>query len=108
LLLVVLLALAGLSAAKVREHFIAADEVEWNYAPTGTNLVSGLPIAEDPKSGFYFQEDTYRIGGTYIKAVYREYTDGSFSRLKERPSEWEHLGILGPPLYAEVGDTFKV
>jgi hypothetical protein len=44
----------------------------------------------------------------YVKAVYREYTDASFTRLKPRPPEWQHLGLVGPILQAEVGDTIKV
>jgi FtsP/CotA-like multicopper oxidase with cupredoxin domain len=43
-----------------------------------------------------------------LKAVYREYTDASFKIPKARAAEWEHLGILGPLIRAEVGDTVKV
>lgn len=50
----------------------------------------------------------HTIGRIYRKAVYREYTDASFSKLKPRSPEWEHLGILGPVLRAEVGDTIRV
>jgi FtsP/CotA-like multicopper oxidase with cupredoxin domain len=45
---------------------------------------------------------------TYLKAIYREYTDATFQTLKPRPPQWEHLGILGPLIRAEVGDTIKV
>jgi manganese oxidase len=34
--------------------------------------------------------------------------DDSFSTLKPRPPEQEHLGALGPPIYAAVGDTIRV
>ena len=44
----------------------------------------------------------------YIKALYREYTDGTFTHLKQIPPQWQHLGILGPVIHAEVGDTIKV
>jgi FtsP/CotA-like multicopper oxidase with cupredoxin domain len=44
----------------------------------------------------------------YRKAIYREYTDESFSHLKPRSPEWEHAGILGPIIRAEVGDTILV
>ncbi len=43
----------------------------------------------------------------YHKAVYREYTDASFRVLKIRPQQWEHLGILGPLIRAEVGDSVR-
>jgi manganese oxidase len=44
----------------------------------------------------------------YRKAIYREYRDATFSKLKPRAPEWEHLGLLGPVLRAEVGDTIRV
>ncbi|MGH7538908.1 MAG: multicopper oxidase domain-containing protein, partial [Gemmatimonadales bacterium] len=49
-----------------------------------------------------------RIGRVYRKSVYREYTDASFTTLQPRPPEWKHLGLLGPVLRAEVGDTIRV
>ena len=83
---------------KVHIYYIAADEVIWNYAPRGRNL-TGTPSPENE-------------GGlnatTYRKAVYHEYTDATFNTLKVRPPEWEHLGILGPLIRAEVGDVIKV
>lgn len=45
------------------------------------------------------------IGSRYYKAIYREYTDASYSTTKPRP-QWQ--GLLGPVLRAEVGDTIKV
>jgi FtsP/CotA-like multicopper oxidase with cupredoxin domain len=36
------------------------------------------------------------------------YTDATFTQLKARPKEWEHLGLLGPLVRAEVGDTIQV
>jgi FtsP/CotA-like multicopper oxidase with cupredoxin domain len=50
----------------------------------------------------------HSIGKVYRKAIYREYTDATFTKLKPRAPEWEHLGILGPVLRAEVGDTIRV
>lgn len=38
----------------------------------------------------------------------REYTDATFAVAKERTSEYTHLGILGPLLRAQVGDTIRV
>ena len=35
------------------------------------------------------------IGSRYKKAVYREYTDGTFQTPKARINGDEHLGILG-------------
>jgi manganese oxidase len=86
-----------------REYFIAADEVDWDYTPSGRNR-AGLPHLE---SG----EDETGAGlkhRVYHKAIYREYTDASFKNLKPRPVEWTHLGILGPLIRVEVGDSVRV
>jgi len=48
------------------------------------------------------------LGRKALKAQYVEYTDASFTVRKERPSEWQHLGLLGPIMRAEVGDTIRV
>jgi manganese oxidase len=82
----------------VHIYYIAADDVMWNYAPDGRNL-TGTPGPEN---------ETGTISTTYRKAIYREYTDATFKTLKLRPLEWQHLGILGPLIRAEVGDTIKV
>ena len=91
---------------KTRTYYIAADEVNWNYAPSGRDEAMGMPFDEISK--LYTQPGPHRIGSVYKKAVYREYTDASFSTLKVRPPEEQYLGILGPILHAEVGDTIKV
>jgi FtsP/CotA-like multicopper oxidase with cupredoxin domain len=96
------------SAAKPRVHtyYIAADEVEWDYAPSGINKITGKPFNELEQ--LYTERGPHRIGKVYRKVIYREYTDASFTKLKPRPARWEHLGILGPVIQAEVGDTIKV
>lgn len=33
---------------KIREFFIASEEVEWDYAPSGLNKFTGVPLVEDP------------------------------------------------------------
>jgi FtsP/CotA-like multicopper oxidase with cupredoxin domain len=87
-------------------YYVAADEVEWDYAPSGRNLIAGRPFGEEEK--IWVESGEHRIGKVYKKALYREYTDETFIALKERPPEWEHLGVLGPLLRAEVGDTIRV
>jgi FtsP/CotA-like multicopper oxidase with cupredoxin domain len=91
---------------KTRTYYIAADEVEWDYTPSGLDQMTGKPF--DHMSMMYVEQGKNRIGRTYHKAVYREYVDDSFSTLKNRSPEWEHLGLLGPVIHAEVGDTIKV
>ena len=91
---------------KVRTYYIAADEVPWNYAPFGKNMITGKPF--DKTANVFVQNSSDRIGKTYLKAVYKEYTDGNFTDIKPIPPQWQHLGILGPVIHAEVGDTIKV
>jgi hephaestin len=94
------------TTSKVRTYFIAADEVDWDYAPGGVNRMMGMKF--DGYSKVFIERGPHRIGTVYRKAIYREYTDETFSQLKPRPAEWEHTGILGPILRAEVGDTIRI
>ncbi|HUL49103.1 MAG TPA: multicopper oxidase domain-containing protein [Gemmatimonadales bacterium] len=87
-------------------YYIAADEVTWKYVPTGTNQVAGRPF--DAVERRFVEAGPSSVGGTALKAVYREYTDSSFAVLRPRPQAWEHLGLLGPVLRAQVGDTIRV
>jgi FtsP/CotA-like multicopper oxidase with cupredoxin domain len=90
----------------IRTYYIAADEVDWNYAPADHDHMTGKPY--DEKARYYTEKGPDRIGPIYRKAVYREYTDASFTTLKPRPAAWEHLGVLGPVIRGEVGDTIEV
>ncbi len=90
---------------KLRTYYIAAEETEWDYAPQGNVLQEPFCGDADDLPGAMIPG---RIGMRYKKAVYREYMDGTFQRLKVRPSEWRHLGMLGPLIRAEVGDTIRV
>eukprot|EP00198_Chlamydomonas_reinhardtii_P003700 XP_001693036.1 multicopper oxidase [Chlamydomonas reinhardtii] len=87
--------------ASGRTYYIAADKISWDYAPSGRMRCYPPGFAAMPTGAA-------RIGGTFVKAQYREYTDASFKALKPRGKEWEHLGSLGPALYAEVGDVLVV
>jgi hypothetical protein len=91
---------------KVRQYYIAADELDWDYAPSGIDQMMGMPFEGVAKS--YMEHGPHRIGHIYKKAIYREYTDSTFTKLKPRPAGWEHAGMLGPILHAEVGDTIKI
>ena len=91
---------------QTRIYYIAADEVKWDYTPTGINQITGKPF--DDVAQIYVKNDNDRIGRVYEKAVYREYTDDTFTKLKPVSDKWIHLGILGPAIHAEVGDTIKV
>ena len=95
--------LSNSASAAVREYWIAADEVLWDYAPSfPINQMSGEELTSDQR---VFVEDG--IGRQYLKSVYRKYTK-DFAALKPRGSKEEHLGILGPVIRAAVGDQIVV
>ena len=92
--------------ATERKYYVAADEIEWDYAPKHFNLMMNMPLKDSQK--VFVESSDKTIGSKYIKAIYREYTDATFTTLKKRPAHEEHLGLLGPLFRAEVGDTIKV
>ncbi len=89
----------AVSPGVTRSYYIAADEVRWDYAPRGRHL-TGTPTSD--------ADELDASPTTYLKAIYREYTDATFRTRKPRTADWEHLGILGPVIRAEIGDTVKV
>ncbi len=94
-------------AGRVRLYYIAADEVDWTYVPSrGDQAITGKKDDFAKSSGSQGMLDPNQT--TYRKTIFHEYTDSTFRRLKPRPDAWAHLGILGPLLRAEVGDTIKV
>ena len=56
-----------------RTYYIAADPVDWDYAPAGRNLCKGIPFTEDEQ--LYI---TAGAGTKYKKALFRQYTDDTF------------------------------
>uniref|UniRef100_A0A8C4MME7 Coagulation factor V n=1 Tax=Equus asinus TaxID=9793 RepID=A0A8C4MME7_EQUAS len=76
----------GAEAARLRQFYVAAQGISWNYhpEPTGQSL---NPFAT-----------------SFKKIVYREY-EAYFKKEKPRSRT---SGLLGPTLYAEVGDIMKV
>ncbi len=102
---------AGLAApasakGQIRQYYIAADELDWNYLPTGRDEMMGM--APMGYAAFFATRGPHLIGPTYHKAVYHEYTDATFTHLKPRPADQAYLGLLGPVIHAEVGDTIKI
>ncbi len=88
-----------------RTYYVAADEVDWDYAPADSDLTMGRPL---PKGDLGIANAPPLIAKVFRKAVYREYTDSTFAALEPRPDRWKHLGILGPALRGAVGDTIVV
>jgi FtsP/CotA-like multicopper oxidase with cupredoxin domain len=94
------------AGGRVRTYYVAAEETEWDYAPLGIDMNTGKPF--EGTAAAYTQRGPNHIGHIYRKAVYREYTDSTFTTRKPRAPQDEYLGLLGPILRAEVGDTIKV
>jgi FtsP/CotA-like multicopper oxidase with cupredoxin domain len=96
----VLVATTALPAeARVRTFYIAADEVVWNYVPSGKDVLANKPLPPLQKG---------QMGWSYHKAVYHDYTDATFTHVKRRMAADDYLGLIGPILHAEVGDTIVV
>lgn len=89
-----------------RTYYVAADEVAWNYAPSGRDEAMGMPFDAIDKT--FTQSGPHRIGSVYKKAIYRQYTDATFTKLTKRPPDQAYLGLLGPILRGAVGDTIRV
>ncbi|XP_073673584.1 ferroxidase HEPHL1-like [Garra rufa] len=88
-----------------RTYYIGIQEEDWNYAPTGRNLINNRSIEQDEFASVYLSKGLTRIGSIYKKALYRQYTDEFYSQEIPKP-KW--LGFLGPILRAEVGDVIVV
>ncbi|XP_050977293.1 ferroxidase HEPHL1 isoform X1 [Labeo rohita] len=96
-------------SGKIRKYFIAAEKVWWDYAPSGMDKLTNQSLTKPGSvSELFFGMSGGRLGGKYWKVVYREYTDKTFTLKRTRTSAETHLGILGPVLRAEVGDTLQV
>lgn len=86
-----------------RTHYIQAEEVVWDYAPQGSNVITGEPFGPDEN---VFVKDF--LGSNYTKCLYHGYTDDTFSERLERAPEDAYLGMLGPVLRAAVGDRVDI
>jgi len=83
------------SAGATRHYYIAAEDTTWDYAPSRNDLIHSDMLPPNPR----------QTGTKWQKTRYVEYTDTSFSTPKEQ-APW--LGLLGPIIRAEVGDTIIV
>lgn len=90
--------------AELIEHFIAAEYVDWDFAPSGMDLCRGMPLDDDASKTW----TTVGIGTRYRKARFLAYPDDDWDAPLPRLAEEEHLGILGPLIRVAVGDTLRV
>lgn len=96
----------GQAGATTRTYYIAADEVAWDYAPQQRDMTTGRPFGEH--ADVFVRRGRDRIGHVYLKSVFRGYSDATFRRRTALPERWRHLGLMGPPIQAEVGETIRV
>lgn len=80
--------------ASVREYWIAAEKVSWDYAPSARNQI-------DPDAGLGVWGESLK----YTKYRYIGYTDNSYA-VPLSQDKW--MGILGPQIRGVVGDTIVV
>ncbi|XP_015240136.1 PREDICTED: coagulation factor VIII-like [Cyprinodon variegatus] len=86
----------GGQQSRIWRHFIAAEEVTWNYAPHLNPTDSELQSRNLPPS-------PHHLGYTYKKVMFVEYTDEFFTE-KKNPSE----SLLGPILKGKVDDKIYI
>jgi len=68
-------------AGTTRTYYVAAEEVQWNYVPSGRDEAMGMEFDEVGRA--FTESGPHRIGRVYKKAIYRDYTDATFSTLKK-------------------------
>ncbi|XP_071782422.2 coagulation factor V [Centroberyx gerrardi] len=83
-----------MAGQNVKTYFISAEEVEWDYAGYGQR--------RQEKSQLSSRETKF------TKVVFRGYLDAAFRQPDIRGEIGEHLGILGPIIKAEVGQSIMV
>jgi FtsP/CotA-like multicopper oxidase with cupredoxin domain len=89
---------------KTRTYYVAAEEVEWNFAPDGREQMMGGDFNDDQK--VFVEKGPSRIGSTYHMARFIGYLDKDFTS-KDGSADPSN-GILGPIFHAEVGDEIVV
>ncbi|KAF3693960.1 Coagulation factor VIII Antihemophilic factor [Channa argus] len=87
---------SGGQQSKTWKHYIAAEEVTWDYAPH-------LQRTDSKLQSRYFPAAPHHLDYTYKKVAYVEYTDESFTQ-KKNPDKT----LLGPLLKGKVNDEFKI
>eukprot|EP01119_Soliformovum_irregulare_P006299 TRINITY_DN1812_c0_g1_i1.p1 TRINITY_DN1812_c0_g1~~TRINITY_DN1812_c0_g1_i1.p1 ORF type:complete len:612 (+),score=108.47 TRINITY_DN1812_c0_g1_i1:225-1838(+) len=101
-------------SATIVRYYIAAEEIIWDYAPSGMDNVTQMMLNESlrpmhqPQTWVENDPSLNRIGKVYHKARYVAYTDDTFTTRVLPDDRWIHLGILGPAIHAAVGETIRI
>jgi manganese oxidase len=80
--------------AKTRHYYIAAEPVQWDFMPIGSDPICGMTPSANVMAWHLVR-----------KARYFQYTDGTFT---QRVPQASRLGILGPVLRGVVGDYLEI
>ncbi|KAK9320601.1 Cupredoxin [Lipomyces orientalis] len=93
-------------SGNTRRYYMAAEIDTWDYAPTGYDNWLGVPMNESFRAQVkgYIPSNT-TIGTKYDKALFKGYTDATFTEYSEQPPS---AGFQGPILRAEVNDMIEI
>ena len=73
-------------SSQIRRYYIAAEQVTWDYIPTGWDNWLGVPIGVSPRAYAAGYTTENSLGTKWQKAMYRAYTDASFTKLVPQPA----------------------
>mgnify|MGYP002385335463 CR=1 FL=1 len=102
------------TAKKTNTYFVAADEVDWNYTPSGIDQMMGMEFMGYAK--IVTERGPHRIGTTYKKALYRELWRGDTEPNPFKAQFWsdwmcwlkEHPGYTMGAVVAVIGTAFAL
>jgi hypothetical protein len=99
--------------AYLRQYYVCIEEIDWTYADIATGFVSSNGSRPFQSSELLYLQQSYssgvlRMGATLRKAVYRQYTDITFTTPLSTSLEDQHGGIISLVMRGEVGDTIFV
>jgi manganese oxidase len=92
-------------SGNIRRYYVAAEQVTWDYVPSGWDNWLGVPIEVSPRASVAGYTANGSLGTKWQKAMYRQYSDASFTNLVPQPA-WQ--GLNGPTLRGEVGDMIEI
>ncbi len=79
--------------ALTRRYFVAAEPVDWSYAPSGRDAAFDVPVPAEHR------------GPAFHKYRYTQYSDAAFTTPVAQPA-WQ--GLCGPTLHVVVGEYLSV
>jgi manganese oxidase len=92
-------------SGNIRRYYVAAEQVLWDYVPSGWDNYEGVPFKDSYRAAAAGLTTKGSLGTKWQKALYRGYTDATFTTLL--PQEpWS--GANGPTLRGEVGDMIEI